>query len=50
MPNYKSPFLWYGISFFLKGRYYYALITKKMQITTFFEWNFIQKNLISKLF
>ncbi len=39
----KSPFSLYGNGFFLKGIYYYAFITKKMQKNTFFEWNFIQK-------
>jgi hypothetical protein len=39
----KSPPLWYGSGFFLKGRYYYAFIGKKKQKNTFFEWNSIQK-------
>ncbi len=31
------------VAFKKKIRYYYAFITKQMQINTFFEWNFIQK-------
>jgi hypothetical protein len=42
-PFIKSPPLWYGSGFFLKGRYYYAFIAEKMQKNFFFEWNFIQK-------
>ncbi len=30
-PSIKSSFLWYGSGFFLKWRYYYAFIAKKMQ-------------------
>jgi hypothetical protein len=29
-PSIKSPFLWYDSGFFMKGRYYYAFIAKKM--------------------
>jgi p-aminobenzoyl-glutamate transporter AbgT len=42
-PFIKSLFLLYVIGFFLKGKYYYAIITKKMKKKTFFEWNFIHK-------
>ncbi len=34
-PFIKSPFSIYGSDFFLKGRYYYVLITKKRQKNTF---------------
>jgi hypothetical protein len=47
-PSIKSLLLWYGSGFFLKIRYYYAFIIKQMKKNTFFEWNFIQKILISK--
>jgi len=36
-PFIKSPSLSYATGFFLKGRYYYAFITKKIQLKTFFE-------------
>jgi hypothetical protein len=35
-PSIKSPPLWYGNGFFLKGRYYYVFIFLKTQI---FFWN-----------
>ncbi len=34
-PSIKSPPLQYGNGFFLKGRYYYASIAKKLQKNTF---------------
>ncbi len=34
-PSIKSPPLWYANGFFLKGRYYYALIVKKCKKTHF---------------
>jgi hypothetical protein len=34
-PFIKSHLLWYGSGFFLKGRYYYAFITKKCKKTHF---------------
>jgi len=43
-PSIKSPSLWYGNGFFLKGKYYCAFTSKKMFKNTFFEWNFIQKS------
>jgi hypothetical protein len=42
-PSIKSPSLWYGNGFFLKIKYYYAFIIKRMQKNTFFEWKFIKK-------
>jgi len=39
-PSIKCPLLWYGSGFFLKGRYYYAFIAKKMQKTIFSSKNF----------
>jgi hypothetical protein len=35
-PSIKSPSLWYGNVFCLKGWYYYAFITKNMQKTHIF--------------
>jgi hypothetical protein len=36
------------VVFFLKKDIIYAFIVKQIQKKHFFEWNFIQKNLISK--
>jgi hypothetical protein len=45
-PSIKSPPFLYGSGFFLKIRYYYAFITEQMLKNTFFECNFIKRNLI----
>jgi hypothetical protein len=44
-PFKKSPPLWYGSGFFLKIRYYYAFITKQMQIKHIFWMKFDPKKI-----
>ncbi len=45
-PFIKSPFLWYGISFFLKGKYNYAFIIFKMKKKTHFLMEFHPKTFL----
>jgi hypothetical protein len=48
-PSIKSPLLWYGSSFFLKGRYYYAFITKTNTKKYIFEMEFHPKVFFKKI-
>jgi hypothetical protein len=49
-PSIKSPSLWYGGGFFLKGRYYYEFMTKKMQKKHFLNGISSKRFKTSKLF
>ncbi len=42
----KSHILWYGSGFFLKGKYYYALIARKMKKKHIF-WMEIYPNVLN---